>query len=64
MNVFFALKGSRHSILYVITAAYVVPFGGCKKSPHTSSIVQIIFYVRSLEISDDIIRNQKYEIIV
>ena len=29
--------------LFAITAAGVVPCGGPKKSPHTSSIVQIIF---------------------
>ena len=31
-------------ILFAITAAGVVPFGGPKKSPRTSSIVQIIFF--------------------
>ena len=31
-------------ILFVITAAGVVPCGGRKKSPRTSSIVQIIFF--------------------
>ena len=34
-----------------ITAAGVVPCGGPKKSPRTSSIVQIIFSFRSFEIS-------------
>ena len=41
-------------ILIVITAACVVPCGGPKKSPRTSSIVQIVFLYRSLEISKDI----------
>ena len=31
-------------ILFAITAAGVVPCGGPKKSPRTSSIVQIIFF--------------------
>ena len=46
-------------ILFAITAAGVVPCGGPKKSPRTSSVVQIIFSVRSFEISEDILRNQK-----
>ena len=46
-------------ILFANTAAGVVPCGGPKKSTRTSSIVQIIFSVRSLEISEDILRNQK-----
>ena len=33
--------------------------GGRKKFPRTSSIVQIIFYVRSFEINDNILRTQK-----
>ena len=41
-------------ILFAITAAGVVPCGGPKKSPRTSSIVQIIFSFRSFEISKDI----------
>ena len=44
---------------FVITAAGVVPCGGPKKYSRTSSIVQIIFYVRSFEISDDILRAPK-----
>ena len=32
MNIFFALKGSKLSFLFVITAAGVVPCGGRKKS--------------------------------
>ena len=38
-------------ILFAITAAGVVPCGGPKKSPRTSSIVQILFLFRSYEIS-------------
>ena len=41
-------------ILFAITAAGVVPFGGRKKSPRTSSIVQIIFLFWSFESSKDI----------
>ena len=37
-----ASKGSSFYILFAIIAAGVVPCGGPKKSPHTSSIVQII----------------------
>ena len=36
-----------------------MPCGGPKKSPRTSSIVQIIFYFWSFEISEGILRNQK-----
>ena len=43
-----------------LTAAGVVPCGGPKKSPRTSSIVQVIFSFRSFEISEDILRNQKF----
>ena len=32
------------TIIFAITAAGVVPCGGPKKSPRTSSIVQIIFF--------------------
>ena len=34
--------------LFAIIAAGVVTFGGPKKSPRTISIVQIIFFFRSL----------------
>ena len=54
LNVFAASKGSNLYILFAITAAGVVPCGGPKKSPRTSSIVQIIFLFRSFEISKDI----------
>ena len=42
-----------------MTAAGVVPRGGPKKSPRTSSIVQIIYSVWSFEING-ILRNQKF----
>ena len=45
--------------LFAITAAGVVPCGGPKKSPHTASIVQIIFSFWSFEIREGILRNQK-----
>ena len=45
LNIFGASKGSKHFILFAITAAGVVPCGGPKKSPRTSSIVQNIFFV-------------------
>ena len=54
LNVFTASKGSKFYILFAITVAGVVPCGGPKKSPRTSSIVQIIFSFRSFEISKDI----------
>ena len=44
LNVFTASKGSNNYILFAITAAGVVPCGGPKKYPRTSSIVQIIFF--------------------
>ena len=45
--------------LSAITGAGVVPCGGPKTSPRISSIVQIIFFFWSFEISEDILRNQK-----
>ena len=39
-NVFTDSKGSNNYILFAITAAGVVPCGGPKKSPRTSSIVR------------------------
>ena len=36
-----------------------MPCGGPKKSPRTSSIVQIIFSFWFFEINEDILRNQK-----
>ena len=44
MNVFIALKGSHLWFLFDFTAAGVVPCGGRKTSPRTSTIVQFIFY--------------------
>ena len=60
INVSTALKGSQFYFLFAITAAGVVPCGGPKKSPRTSSIVQIIFSFWSFAISEDILRNQKF----
>ena len=51
---FTASKGSNFYILCSITAAGVVSCGDPKKSPRTSSIVQIIFFYRSFEINKDI----------
>ena len=59
INMFAALKGSQFYFLFAFTAAGVVPCGGHKKSPRTSSIVQIIFSFWSFEICEDILRNQK-----
>ena len=44
MNVFIALNGSHFWFLFDFTAAGVVPCGGRKTSPPTSTIVQFIFY--------------------
>ena len=44
--------------LFAITVAGVVPCGGPKKYPFTSSKVQIIFFFWSFEISEGILRNQ------
>ena len=55
-----ALKRSQFYFLFAITAAGIVPCGGPKKSPHTSSIVQIIFSILSFEISKGILRNRKF----
>ena len=43
-----ALKGSHFWFLFDFTAAGVVPCGGRKTSPRTSTIVQFIFYFGSL----------------
>ena len=59
LNVFTALKGNHFYILFVVTAAGVVPCGSPKKRPRTSSIVQFIFYLWSFEISRNILRNKK-----
>ena len=47
------------NILFAITAAGVVPCGDPKKSPRTSSIVQIIFLFWSFEINGNSLRIQK-----
>ena len=49
--------------LFAFTAAGVVPCGGRKTSPRTSTIVQFIFYFWSFEISVNILRNQKKKMI-
>ena len=59
INMLTALKGSQFYFYLLFTAAGVVPCGGPKMSPRTSSIVQIIFSFWSFEISGDILRNQK-----
>ena len=59
MNVFIAVKGTHFLILFAFTAAGVVPCGGRKTSPRTSTIVQFIFYFCSFEISVNILRNRK-----
>ena len=41
---FIVFKRTYFCIVFAITAAGVVPCGGPKTSPRTSSIVQIIFY--------------------
>ena len=62
MNVFIALEGTHFLFLFAFTAAGVVPCGGHKTSPRTSTIVQFIIYFWSFEISVNILRNQKYMI--
>ena len=47
-------------ILFVVIAAGAVLCGCSKKQPCTSSIVQFIFFFWSLEISGNILRNQKF----
>ena len=53
------LKDLNFNFLSGFTAAGVVPCGGPKVSPRTSSILQVIFSVYSFEISQDILRNRK-----
>ena len=45
--------------LFVVNAAGVVPCDSPKKRPHTSTIVQFIFYFWSFEISRNILKNLK-----
>ena len=56
---FIALKGTYFSILFDFTAAGIVPCGGRKTSPRTSTIVRFIFHFWSFEKSERILRNQK-----
>ena len=56
MSVFIAFKGFNFYILLTITAAGVVLCGGPKMSRRASSIVLIIFYFWSFEISGNILR--------
>ena len=58
-SMFAALKGSQFYFFFAITAADVVPRGGPKKYPRTSSLVQIKFFFWSFEISKCVLRNQK-----
>ena len=51
MNVFIDLKGSHFWFLFDFTAAGVVPCGGRKTSPRTSTIVQFIFYFGPLRLA-------------
>ena len=53
------LKYLNKLVLFVITAVGGVSCGGRKMYPHTSSMVQILCFVRSSVISDDILRTQK-----
>ena len=46
-------------MLFPIIAAGAVLCGGSKRSPRTSSIVQLIFSFGSFGISEGILRNQK-----
>ena len=57
--VFTALEKINFIFSIVVTAAGVVPCGGPKKQPHTSSIVQFIVNFWSFEISGNILRNRK-----
>ena len=59
-NVFSALLGTNIYILFVATAAGVVLCGSPKMRPRTSSIVQFISFFWSFEISENILRNQKF----
>ena len=59
LNVFTAFKRTHFYILFVVTAAGVVPCDSPKKRPRTSPIVQFIFYFWSFEISRNNLRNQK-----
>ena len=60
LNVFSALKGTNFNISFAVTAAGVVLCGSPKKQPRTSSIVQFIFFLWSIEIGGNILRNQDF----
>ena len=60
IDMFTALKGSKFYFLFAITAAGVVPCGGPKTSPRTSSIMQIIFSFGLLKSARVFLRNQKF----
>ena len=47
-------------LFFTITSAGVVPCDSPKKSPQTSHIVQIILFLLSFEISEEILRNWKF----
>ena len=47
-------------MLFALNAPGVVPCGGLKTSPRTSSIVQILYSFWSFEIDEGILRNQKF----
>ena len=53
-----ALKGTHFQFLFAITAFGVVPCSSPKKSPRTSSILQIAFSFWSFEISMGILAYQ------
>ena len=57
--VFYEVYFYHFYILFVVTAAGVVPCSSPKKRPRTSSIVQFIFYFWSFEISRNILRIRK-----
>ena len=59
INTFAALKGCQFLFLFAIAPAGVVPCGGPKKSPRSSSVMQIIFSCWSFEISEGILRKPK-----
>ena len=52
------LKEQIFVFLFAFTAAGVVPCGGRKTYPRTSTIVQFIFHFWSFEITEHILRNQ------
>ena len=59
LNGFSELKGNHFYISFAVTAAGVVLCGSPKKQPRTPSLMQLIFFSWSFEISGNILRNQK-----